>query len=183
MAYKDPEKAKQYYKEYNFKRKDKQKEYSQQYYIINKERMDKRNREWYLNNKEEKLKKNKKWNLINKDRIRKYRKEKRNKNPSDRLIINLRRRTLLALKGKCKSANTMVLLGINDLEFLWKHLEKSFKPGMTRENHGKVWHVDHIIPCASFDLMDPDQQKKCFHYSNLQALFVHENLSKGSKIL
>jgi hypothetical protein len=54
---------------------------------------------------------------------------------------------------------------------------------MTKENHGKVWHMDHILPCVSFDLSNINQQKKCFHYTNLQALFVHENLSKGSKII
>jgi hypothetical protein len=183
MAYKDPEKAKEYYKQYNFKRKGKQKEYYKQYYVSNKERINKRNNKWYSNNKEEKLKKNKQWNSDNRDKIRKYEKQKRDTNPSYKLLINLRSRTRLALKGKCKSANTRVLLGVTDIEFLWKHLEKSFKPGMTRENHGKVWHIDHIIPCVSFDLTDPEQQKKCFHYSNLQALFVHENLSKGAKIL
>jgi len=54
---------------------------------------------------------------------------------------------------------------------------------MTKENHGKVWHIDHILPCVFFNLNDPNEQKKCFHYTNLQALFVHENLSKGSKII
>jgi hypothetical protein len=63
------------------------------------------------------------------------------------------------------------------------HLEKTFKPGMTRENHAAVWHVDHILPCSSFDLSDPNQQRQCFHYTNLQALFVHENLTKSDKIL
>jgi hypothetical protein len=46
-----------------------------------------------------------------------------------------------------------------------------------------VWHIDHIIPCVSFDLSKPKEQAKCFHYSNLQALWKHENLSKGAKIL
>ena len=65
----------------------------------------------------------------------------------------------------------------------WWMFSSSFKTGMTRENHGKVWHIDHIIPCASFDLTDPDQQKKCFHYTNLQPLWAKENLIKGVKIL
>ena len=183
MAYKDPEKLKQYYKQYNFKRKDKRKEYDKQYYLDNKEKRLEGNKKWCFNNKEKKSATSKKWRLINKNKIREKRKEKRKTNPSYRLILNLRRRTLIALKGKSKSANTMILLGVSDLEFLWNHLESTFKPGMTRENHGKVWHVDHIIPCASFDLSKPEEQVKCFNYSNLQALWSYENLSKGSKIL
>jgi hypothetical protein len=54
---------------------------------------------------------------------------------------------------------------------------------MTWENYGPVWHVDHIRPCASFDLTDPAQQRECFHFSNLQPLFAAENLAKGDKIL
>ncbi len=65
-----------------------------------------------------------------------------------------------------------------------EHLEKQFKEGMTWENHGLYgWHIDHIIPCASFDLTDLEQQKKCFHYTNLQPLWAKENLIKGVKIL
>ena len=54
---------------------------------------------------------------------------------------------------------------------------------MTKDNHGSIWQVDHKIPCAAFDLSDPNQQRQCFHYTNLQALFAYENLAKGSKIL
>jgi transcription-repair coupling factor (superfamily II helicase) len=183
MAYKDPKKAKEYYKQYNFKRKDKQKEYNKNNYINNKEEINKRNNEYYLKNKEEIKKKHKKWRLNNKDKVRKQKKEKRKTNPTYRLINNLRRRILFALKSNSKSSNTMALLGTNNLEFIWKHLESTFKQGMTKENHGKIWHIDHIIPCSSFDMSDSEQQRKCFHYTNLQALFVHENLSKGAKIL
>lgn len=48
------------------------------------------------------------------------------------------------------------------------------------ENYGQ-WHVDHIIPCDSFDLFDVEQQKICFHYTNLQPLWAKDNLIKGNK--
>ncbi len=85
------------------------------------------------------------------------------------------------LNGASKSAATMELLGC-DREALWKHLEALFLPGMTRENHGlKGWHVDHIFPCAEFDLADPQQQRECFHYTNLQPLWASDNIRKGAK--
>jgi hypothetical protein len=52
---------------------------------------------------------------------------------------------------------------------------------MTMENQGK-WHIDHIIPCASFDLRCPVQQLACFHYNNLQPLWAEDNIRKRDKI-
>jgi len=43
------------------------------------------------------------------------------------------------------------------------------------------WHVDHIKPCCQFDLSKPEEQAKCFHYTNLQPLWAEENLTKGKK--
>jgi len=66
-------------------------------------------------------------------------------------------------------------------EFLRAHLESQFQPGMSWDNYAlDGWHIDHIIPCASFDLTDPEQQKACFHYSNLQPLWALENIKKGA---
>ena len=106
--------------------------------------------------------------------------ERRKKDPVFKLLTTLRGRIVKVLKGNSKSKSTQELIGCN-IEQLWIHLEKSFKPGMTRENHGK-WHLDHIIPCSSFDLTKPEEQAQCFHYTNLQPLWASENLAKGSKI-
>ena len=68
------------------------------------------------------------------------------------------------------------------LEELKEHLASKFTEGMTFENYGK-WHIDHILPCASFDLLLPEEQPKCFHYTNLQPLWAIDNMKKGAKIL
>jgi len=52
---------------------------------------------------------------------------------------------------------------------------------MSWDNYGyRGWHIDHIRPCASFDLTDPEQQRECFHYTNLQPLWWQDNLRKGT---
>ena len=101
--------------------------------------------------------------------------------PQYRLAKKLSSRLRKALKGKTKSARTMKLVGCS-IAHLQDHLEKQFQPGMTWENHGK-WHVDHMMPCASFDLTDPEQQRQCCHYTNLQPLWATENISKNAKVI
>jgi hypothetical protein len=64
------------------------------------------------------------------------------------------------------------------LEIIKNTSQKSIKPGMTRENYGK-WHIDHIKPCSRFNLSKPEEQCKCFHFSNLQPLWARENLLKN----
>ena len=53
---------------------------------------------------------------------------------------------------------------------------------MDWNNHGSVWEIDHIIPCDSFNMLDFNQQKQCFHYTNTQPLFKKENRIKSNKI-
>jgi len=55
-------------------------------------------------------------------------------------------------------------------------------PGQSFENYGTAWHVDHIRPCASFDLSDPEQQRQCFHFTNLQPLWDEINLEKSDSL-
>lgn len=140
-----------------------------------------------------------KWKKANKEKTRRYRKsyEKKNRakiniyrnsrheyryqhDPEYRIRKNLRTRVSRALKGINKSAKTVELLGCSIPE-LQEHLEKQFKPGMEWSNYGK-WHVDHIMPCAFFDLTNPAEQKKCFHYTNLQPLWAAENLKKHASL-
>ena len=78
---------------------------------------------------------------------------------------------------EAKSDKTKALLGC-DGEFLKQYLEGTKVVGKDYSNA----HIDHIIPCSSFDFSDEEQQKKCFHYTNLQMLWAKENLSKSDKV-
>jgi len=67
---------------------------------------------------------------------------------------------------------------------LKQHIESKFKQNMNWDNYGKHgWHIDHILPCRSFDLTLESEIRKCFHFSNLQPLWASENWSKGFSIV
>jgi hypothetical protein len=103
----------------------------------------------------------------------------RKNNPTMRIAHVCRTRVRLALKGSNKADSTFNLIGCTPNE-LKQHLENGFREGMSWDNYGK-WHIDHIRPCASFDLSKPEQQTQCFHYSNLQPLWSGENLRKSDR--
>ena len=73
----------------------------------------------------------------------------------------------------------MELVGCTIKE-LKMHLESKFLKGMNWKNYGK-WHIDHHTPVVEFNLSKIEEQKKCFHYSNLQPLWATQNLRKGTK--
>jgi hypothetical protein len=79
-----------------------------------------------------------------------------------------------------KSISTLELLG-TDLETAKSWIEQQFSEDMNWQNHGVLWHLDHIMPCCSFDLTDLEQQKKCFNYKNLRPLLAKENCAKASE--
>ena len=89
----------------------------------------------------------------------------------------------LLISGPRSNKNNplIYLLGCS-IEVARFHLECQFTKGMSWDNYGyNGWHIDHIRPCASFDLTDSEQQKQCFHYTNLQPLWAEDNLKKGDK--
>jgi hypothetical protein len=111
----------------------------------------------------------------------------RRKDPTFRIVENLRKRIHSALKHNIKSKRTLELLGCS-MEYLKAHLQNTaIGNGYLNFNienfSGKEYHIDHIIPCAYFDLSIPENQSKCFHYTNLQILSVTDNLYKSDKLI
>lgn len=111
-----------------------------------------------------------------------WRRKKYSEDVSFRLRIILRNRIRSITKGGSLQKSSE-LFGCS-VEFLKKYIESQFKSDMNWNNYGRVgWHIDHIIPCAMFDLSNSEQQKACFHYTNLQPLWAVDNLRKKDKIL
>ena len=149
----------------------------------------------YLENKEEVLIKNSEWRKSNWDKVYNQRKEsgycKRSRkkwyHKKGKFNINwviserIRSRVRSVLNGKVKSKSTLELLGCS-IDDLKNHLQSKFYADMSWENYGSYWHIDHIRPCASFNLQNEKEQKICFHYSNLQPLTAKDNLNKGARL-
>ena len=83
-----------------------------------------------------------------------------------------------AINGSHSSQNIRTLLGCTNDKFI-NHLEGTFTDGMSWEKYrsGEM-QVDHIIPCACFNLKDERNHRACFHYTNTRMLSTHENAAR-----
>lgn len=131
----------------------------------------------------------KEYRIKNKEKIRettnKWQKQKYYTDLNYRLRNILQKRIVATIKGYHKSQSTVELLGCS-IEKFKMYLEAQFWKDERIDwyTYGpKGWHIDHIIPCSAFDLSDPEQQKICFHYTNLQPLWSDLNIAKSNKIL
>ena len=99
--------------------------------------------------------------------------------PQQRISRKLRTRINSAIRNKSNS--TKSLIGC-EYELLIKWLKFQFTPYMSFENYGKVWNIDHNIPCNSFNLEKQEEQVKCFNWTNLRPLDRIDNLKKSYKV-
>lgn len=97
----------------------------------------------------------------------------------DKKSSRMQRTIRSALNRSGESARVKEMLGytISDLR---RHLELQFTDGMSWSNMSK-WHIDHIVPQASFDLSDEIQWRKCWCMSNLRPMWGKDNIKKGAK--
>jgi len=123
-----------------------------------------------------------KYERNNKEKLQeKWRKQGKKINRRIRDSLNHRIAEVLLLNGTRKTNKTFNYIGC-DKEFIKKWFEFLFEVGMSWENYGK-WHIDHIIPCSSFDLSIEENKLKCFSWKNLRPCWAIDNIKKGNKIL
>jgi hypothetical protein len=187
-------------KQYQANNPEQSKIYKQAYYSApeNLQRKKESDRIWRTENKERKARTDKQYAEDNKEKVSEYQKQYRqehkeeigiyhkdryNNDTNYKLARLLRSRLTKAINRNQKGGSAVNDLGC-PVDELRLHLESLFKPGMNWENWSlDGWHIDHIIPLASFDLTDREQFLKACHYTNLQPLWAEDNLSKSDKII
>lgn len=160
-------------------------EYNRSWQRAHPEKVSAKTHRWQRRNPEKNSASTRRWKQANPEKIResdrRYHKARYVSDLDFRLLKLCRSRVRIALRGKSKSKRTIELIGCS-IEHLRLWLTFYFQSGMSWSNYGK-WHIDHVRPCASFDLRDPEQQKQCFHYTNLQPLWAADNIRKGARQL
>ena len=155
---------------WNAKHKDEVKIYNGEYYQEHKEELNTDNKKNYAENSEK----------YNKAHYKNWKKPKYHSDNNFRIGEILSARTRLAIICGVGGASAVNLLG-TDIETVRKYLESKFLKGMTWENHSLTgWTIDHIKPISKFDLTKEEEQKKCFHYTNLQPLWYIDNIRKSN---
>lgn len=160
-------------------------QHQKEYRELNRDKINAQKREHYQLNKERLIKNSSDYKKNNRKRYNDLKINRKKNDPLYKLRITVSERIRQALKYHLagtykKKDSTIELLGCS-IDELKTHLQNQFKEGMTWQNHGE-WHIDHIIPCAAFDLSKKEDCSKCFNYKNLQPLWAHENLSKADKV-
>ncbi|MEN6378381.1 MAG: hypothetical protein ABFD15_02215 [Methanofastidiosum sp.] len=148
----------------------------------NKIRIKKYRKGWRLKNADKIRQQNKRYREEHTEESKIYHRKRMESDPKYRITRSLRTRLNSALKwqGVRKTKHTLDLIGCS-VDFLKKHIESQFLRGMTWDNYGREgWSIDHIIPCASFDLVKIKDQKRCFNYKNLRPLWEVDNWKKNS---
>lgn len=115
-----------------------------------------------------------------------YEKEKRKIDPEYNLKQLLRESICKSIKRgkgdkeKIFGSSLIEILKVKELSEARTHIESLFEIGMTWDNHGDIWQLDHIIPlklCSNKeDLIYLNQIK------NLQPLWKEDNLNKSCKV-
>jgi hypothetical protein len=141
------------------------KQYSEQYRITHREERREYNRQWRKQNGEY-------W--------RSYQNERLRTDINDRLRNYLSAALRRAIKKNRQSTISILEFSIEELR---QHLESLFQVGLSWENYGTHWHMDHVIPQSWFNRhsesgVDEYELKLCWSLRNLQPMWTNENLEK-----
>lgn len=115
---------------------------------------------------------------------REYCSERYHSDPSYKVKVLMSSAVNASLRAGGKGGKSWRLLLGYGVPELKKHLEKQFKDGMTWDNYGHGWHIDHIIPISAFNITSYEDYdfKRCWSLKNLQPLWKEENYKKHNTL-
>lgn len=199
MPFADPESKRQFQKEYYRLNRERLLAYSKLYHQQNRARLKPKKDAWKRRNPEKVRRSQQKAALRRRalgiryvesaasrkrrlERCRRNFRQRYKKDLAFTLLRVLRLRLHLVVNGRGSKGRAVELLGCS-IETFRGHIESQFQAGMSWANYGlHGWHIDHIMPCAVFDLRDPEQVARCFHYTNMRPVWAHDNLRKSSRV-
>lgn len=138
-------------------------EYNRRLELKNKERRRKQKEVYWENTKD-----------VVREKRTKYMKIKRQTDEQFRIANNMRAILSYLITGR--QLTTSKDFGAYRDE-IRTYLETLFIEGMSWDNYGE-WEIDHIIPVSSFNQVDNEQLKQCWHYSNIRPIWKKENRQK-----
>ena len=101
--------------------------------------------------------------------------------PVEKFKRYVRTRIYTCLRHKNKTKHSIEYLGCSsESYFNWMF---SYDNNFNLDNHGKEWHIDHVIPLSKFDLNSEHEQFLAFNWRNTMPLSAKENLSKNCRII
>ena len=116
------------------------------------------------------------------DSIRSCKYKRLKADPTFKMLVSLRKRLYMAVKGGAKKGSAVRDLGCTIAEF-WTHMESLFQPGMTRDNIGKAWEIDHVFPLSKAKVMECRVEfLAANNWRNLQPLTPKQNREKGDTV-
>jgi hypothetical protein len=119
------------------------------------------------------------WAAKHPDKIKQFRQTQAHR-LERKIATNLHVRLIRAIKQNSRTGSAVRDLGCSIAELI-QYFEGLFKPGMTWENWGEVWEIDHRKPLAVFDLTKRDEVQIACHHTNLQPLFNQEHRTKTKR--
>lgn len=161
----DKERAKEYNREYRAKNSEKTSEYNKKYKELNSDKIKLRRSEYRKENQ---------------DKINQYNRDLRVKDPMFAIKKSIRNRLWEILSGQHTEKDKKFIEYIGcSLDKLKEHIETQFKSGMSWDNYGKEWHIDHILPISN--ARNEQQVYILSNYRNLRPLFKNDNLKKNNR--
>ena len=157
-----------------------------EYYARNRDKYEVKNRLYREEHKEELVESKHRYYMANREailgRTYRYSNTQYQEDIEFKLSKRLCHRIRLAIKNNAKRGSGVRDLGCT-IKFFKDYIESKFYGGMTWNNWGKVWELDHIKALCKFDLTDRVQLLEAVHYTNMQPLIIADHRKKTIKDL